>query len=123
MALSTGAPPRTHRQTLRRSLLVTMVFIVPALVMRFAGLHRLLQPVLGSLDRLPPPQRAAIQAAFGLREAVVPDLFRFQAPPLKRISDAIVIAVSAEGMAAKTPRGPQCRAIASVHASGIWKHQ
>jgi cation:H+ antiporter len=39
MALSTGAPPRTHRQTLRRSLLVTMVFIVPALVVRFAGLH------------------------------------------------------------------------------------
>jgi hypothetical protein len=39
MAISTGAPPRTHRQTLRRSLLITMVFIVPALVMRFAGLH------------------------------------------------------------------------------------
>jgi cation:H+ antiporter len=39
MALSIGAPARTHWQTLLRSVLVTMVFIVPALVVRFAGLH------------------------------------------------------------------------------------
>ena len=32
----------------------------------FAGLHHLLRPVLGHLDRLAAPQRHAIQAAFGL---------------------------------------------------------
>ena len=53
----------------------------------FAGLHRLLRPVLGSLDRLPEPQRAAIQAAFGLREAAAPDFFLIALASLDLLSE------------------------------------
>ena len=42
----------------------------------FAGLHQLLQPVLGQIDGLAAPQRGAMLAAFGLNGAVAPDLFR-----------------------------------------------
>jgi DNA-binding CsgD family transcriptional regulator len=35
----------------------------------FAGLHELLRPVLGELERLPGPQRAALEAALGLAPA------------------------------------------------------
>jgi DNA-binding CsgD family transcriptional regulator len=52
----------------------------------FAGLHRLLRPVLGSLDRLPEPQRAAIQAAFGIREAA-PDFFLIALASLDLLSE------------------------------------
>jgi len=41
----------------------------------FAGLHQLLQPVLGQIVVLPAPQRGAVLAAFGLTSAVAPDLF------------------------------------------------
>ena len=40
-----------------------------------AGLHQLLLPVLGELDRLPAPQRSAVGAAFGMRESAAPDAF------------------------------------------------
>jgi DNA-binding CsgD family transcriptional regulator len=59
----------------------------------FAGLHRLLRPVLSSLARLPAPQRAAIQAAFGLQEAAAPDLFLIALASLDLLSE----------MAAATP--------------------
>src|SRR5215207_8228794 len=32
----------------------------------FAGLHQLVLPVLGQVDQLPTPQRAALLAAFGM---------------------------------------------------------
>jgi DNA-binding CsgD family transcriptional regulator len=41
----------------------------------FAGLHRLLQPILGRVDGLPAPQRHALLAAFGMTDAAFPDLF------------------------------------------------
>jgi DNA-binding CsgD family transcriptional regulator len=41
----------------------------------FAGLHHLLRPALGHLDQLAPPQRHAIQAAFGLSDGPAPDMF------------------------------------------------
>jgi DNA-binding CsgD family transcriptional regulator/tetratricopeptide (TPR) repeat protein len=44
-------------------------------LLAFAGLHQLLRPVLGDLDRLAAPQRDAIQAAFGLADGPAPDLF------------------------------------------------
>jgi DNA-binding CsgD family transcriptional regulator len=59
----------------------------------FAGLHRLLRPVLGSVARLPAPQRTAIQAAFGLQEAAAPDLFLIALASLDLLSE----------MAAATP--------------------
>jgi DNA-binding CsgD family transcriptional regulator len=41
----------------------------------FAGLHQLLQPLLAQISILPPPQRAALEAAFGVSDTVTPDLF------------------------------------------------
>ena len=41
----------------------------------FAGLHQLLQPLLAQLDILASPQRAALEAAFGLTDSAAPDRF------------------------------------------------
>jgi predicted ATPase len=41
----------------------------------FAGLHRLLQPVLSKVELLPDRQRVAMHAAFGLSEDQASDLF------------------------------------------------
>src|SRR5215212_7976083 len=41
----------------------------------FAGLHQLLAPMLGRLQRLPGPQQAALRAAFGLGPGSAPDRF------------------------------------------------
>jgi DNA-binding CsgD family transcriptional regulator len=41
----------------------------------FAGLHQLCSPMLGRLDQLPGPQRAALGVAFGLRAGPAPDRF------------------------------------------------
>src|SRR3984885_8552186 len=44
-------------------------------VLPFAGLHGLLQPLLGRVDALGAPQRDAVLAAFGMTDAAVPDPF------------------------------------------------
>jgi DNA-binding CsgD family transcriptional regulator len=41
----------------------------------FAGLHQLLRPVLPDAEQLPSPQRSALLAAFGMTDALAPDLF------------------------------------------------
>jgi DNA-binding CsgD family transcriptional regulator len=41
----------------------------------FSGLHQLCAPMLGHLDRLPPPQRSALAAVFGLSDGPAPDRF------------------------------------------------
>src|SRR5690348_9984137 len=41
----------------------------------FAGLHLLCAPLLDRLERLPAPQRDAMEVAFGLREGGAPDRF------------------------------------------------
>ena len=41
----------------------------------FAGLHQLLRPILGHLDRLAAPQRDAMQVAFGLADGLPADFF------------------------------------------------
>jgi hypothetical protein len=41
----------------------------------FAGLHQLLFPVVGLGSRLPDSEREALDAAFGIRDHVTPDLF------------------------------------------------
>ena len=53
----------------------------------FAGLHRLLRPVLGHLDHLPRRQREALASAFGEIEAVVPDLFLVALAALGLVSE------------------------------------
>src|SRR3954468_3604398 len=41
----------------------------------FAALQQLCAPLLGALDRLPPPQRDAVRAVFGLSSTSRPDRF------------------------------------------------
>lgn len=41
----------------------------------FAALHRLLRPVLGHVDRLPPPQAGALRTAFGMESGRSDDRF------------------------------------------------
>ncbi|MEV0582610.1 LuxR family transcriptional regulator [Nonomuraea sp. NPDC050310] len=54
----------------------------------FAGLHQLLQPLLGRIDALPERQREALRAAFGLREADDTEPFLIALAVLTLLSDA-----------------------------------
>jgi DNA-binding CsgD family transcriptional regulator len=54
----------------------------------FAGLHALCTPLLGGLDRLPAPQREALEAAFGLRPGGSPDPLRVGMAVLTLLCDA-----------------------------------
>jgi DNA-binding CsgD family transcriptional regulator len=53
----------------------------------FAGLHRLLQPVLSAADELPRRQREALLAAFGLSEGWASDLFLVGLAALTLLAD------------------------------------
>jgi DNA-binding CsgD family transcriptional regulator/tetratricopeptide (TPR) repeat protein len=53
-----------------------------------AGLHQLLVPFLLGLDRLPAPQRAALQSAFGLVAGPPPDRFLVGLAALTLLTDA-----------------------------------
>jgi hypothetical protein len=54
----------------------------------FAALHRLLRPVLPAQNRLPGPQRSALEAAFGLDSAAAPDFFLIALASLGLLSEA-----------------------------------
>ena len=54
----------------------------------FAGLHRLLLPFLPRVVELPPPQRDAMAAAFGLAPLPPPDRFRVGLATLSLLADA-----------------------------------
>ncbi|HEY2656017.1 MAG TPA: AAA family ATPase, partial [Solirubrobacteraceae bacterium] len=54
----------------------------------FAGLHRLLRPVLAHADHLAPLQRNALMAAFGMIDAPGPDLYLIAMAALGVLSDA-----------------------------------
>jgi DNA-binding CsgD family transcriptional regulator len=54
----------------------------------FAGLHQLLQPLLGALDTLPAPQRSAMEAAFGVADAPRPGLFLIGLATLNLLTEA-----------------------------------
>jgi DNA-binding CsgD family transcriptional regulator len=53
----------------------------------FAGLHQLCAPFLDRLDRLPAPQRDALETAFGLRDGNAPDRFLIGLAVLSLLSD------------------------------------
>jgi DNA-binding CsgD family transcriptional regulator/tetratricopeptide (TPR) repeat protein len=53
----------------------------------FAALHQLLRPVLPHAEKLPPPQRNAIQAAFAMTESSVPELFLIALAALELLSE------------------------------------
>ncbi|TQM26389.1 ATP-binding protein [Nocardia bhagyanarayanae] len=55
----------------------------------FAGLHRLLLPLLGERGRLPAPQRAALETAFGIQAVTAPpDRFLVGLATLTLLADA-----------------------------------
>jgi DNA-binding CsgD family transcriptional regulator len=54
----------------------------------FAGLQQLCKPLLDHLDRLPGPQREALQTAFGLSAGPAPDRFLVGLAVLSLLSDA-----------------------------------
>ncbi|MET1004787.1 MAG: ATP-binding protein, partial [Propionibacteriaceae bacterium] len=56
--------------------------------MPFAGLHQLVQPLLGRLTALPAPQRRALKAAFGMTDDASPELFLIGLAALTLISDS-----------------------------------
>jgi DNA-binding CsgD family transcriptional regulator len=53
----------------------------------FAGLHQLLAPALPRLKNLPPPQRDALQMAFGIRTGTTPDRFFIALAVLSLLAD------------------------------------
>jgi DNA-binding CsgD family transcriptional regulator len=54
----------------------------------FAALHQILQPLLGSLSRLPDVQRHAIEAAFGAEAAAPPERFMIALAVLNLLTEA-----------------------------------
>jgi DNA-binding CsgD family transcriptional regulator len=54
----------------------------------FAALHQLCSPLLGRLERLPSPQRAALAITFGLSEGAAPDRFLVGLAVLGLLSEA-----------------------------------
>ena len=54
----------------------------------FAGLHRLMRPFLGHLAGLPPPQRRALETAFGMAEGNAPEAFMIGLATLGLIAEA-----------------------------------
>ncbi|MFJ4833704.1 AAA family ATPase [Streptomyces sp. NPDC088747] len=54
----------------------------------FAGLHQLCAPLMGNLDRIPGPQRAALSVAFGLSAGSAPDRFLVGLAVLSLLADA-----------------------------------
>lgn len=53
----------------------------------FAALHQLLRPALGQLERLPPPQAAALRVALGLEDAPADERFLVFAACLSLLSE------------------------------------
>lgn len=53
----------------------------------FAGLHQALYPILDRLDGLPAPQRAALETAFGMREAMPTNDFMVALATLNMLTD------------------------------------
>src|SRR5277367_3553394 len=54
----------------------------------FAGLHQLLRPIGSNIERLPDPQRQALDAAFGVDDLVEADPFRVALAAYRLVSDA-----------------------------------
>jgi DNA-binding CsgD family transcriptional regulator len=58
----------------------------------FAGLHRLLRPLLRAVHRLQVPQRTALEGAFGLIETGAPDSFLIALATLDLLCEAAAVA-------------------------------
>ena len=56
----------------------------------FSGLHQLVNPILGKVEKLTAPQRSAVLAAFGETDAVAPDLYLVALATLNLFSEAAI---------------------------------
>src|SRR6476660_6777912 len=56
----------------------------------FAALHQLCAPMLGSLQRVPPPQRDAVRTTFGMGAGPAPDRFLVGLGVLSLLSEVAV---------------------------------
>ena len=61
--------------------------VEPEMELAFAGLHQLCAPFLDRIERLPDPQRAALDTALGLRDGDTPDRFTVGLAVLSLLSD------------------------------------
>src|ERR1700761_1324751 len=77
----------------------------------FAALHQLCAPILDRLDRVPGPQRDALETTFGLKEGTVPDrlLVGLAVEPLVRGGSG----------AATVLRHRRCTVVGSVLRGGV----
>jgi hypothetical protein len=73
-------------------LVLTTVGVQSEAQLPLAGLHQMLRPVRGWATELPPVQRAALDAAFGLTEGEVPEHFRIAMAVLDLVAEAATAA-------------------------------
>ena len=55
----------------------------------YSGLHELCGTILDRLERLPAPQRVALEIVFGLREGAAPDRFLVALAVLSMLSEGL----------------------------------
>ncbi|HEX6393884.1 MAG TPA: AAA family ATPase [Acidimicrobiales bacterium] len=68
--------------------LLTVAGIESEMELAFAALHQLCSSLLDRLERLPPPQRDALETTFGIRSAPAPDRFLVGLGALSLLSEA-----------------------------------
>ena len=69
-------------------IVVRAVGVESEMELAYAALHQLSAPLLDRVDRIPAPQRDALETTFGLREGPVPDLFLVGLATLSLLSEA-----------------------------------
>lgn len=80
---------RTRKAATHRGMVVLSTTGIPVEAnLAFAGLHRLLRPLLAHVDALPTAQRDAVNAAFGMGERTPPEPFMIALGVLGLVSDA-----------------------------------
>src|SRR6478609_2382688 len=70
--------------------LVRVAGVQSEMELPFAALHQLCAPMLGSLQRAPPPQRDSVQVAFGMSAGPAPDRFLVGLGVLSLLSEVAV---------------------------------
>ena len=69
-------------------IVVRAVGVESEMELAYAALHQLCAPLLDRVDRIPAPQREALETTFGLREGPVPDRFLVGLATLSLLSEA-----------------------------------
>jgi DNA-binding CsgD family transcriptional regulator len=71
-----------------RWIVLRAVGVESEMELAYAALHRLCGPLLDHIDRIPAPQRDALETTFGVREGPAPDLFLVGLATLSLLSEA-----------------------------------